>query len=62
MREQAVVADRDPDARQQVAGREQTDVRPADPRVPQEADRGDQPEERHRHPDQVGDLVRAAHS
>ena len=42
MREEPVVADRDADARQQVADGEQHEVDPVQPRVPEQRDRDDQ--------------------
>ena len=61
MREQAVIADRDPHAREHVADSQEQQVGPADPRVPEQADRGDESDEREHHSQEVRELVRACH-
>jgi len=61
VREQAVEPDGDPDSCQEVADREDGDVRPADHRVPEQDDGDQEGQEGHDHPSEVRKHVRSAH-
>jgi hypothetical protein len=62
MRQQPVIADRDPEAVQQVEPGHDAEVDPVDPALPQQDDCSDQPEERDDHPDHVRDAFSPGHA
>jgi hypothetical protein len=57
MGEEPMEADRDAERRQRIPDREDRQVAPGDVAAPEEEDRSEEPDERNRDPDEVGDFL-----